>query len=188
MTCQEIYVKHKIQASDTRKIAEKLGITRNEYTPEQVDAIAQIYNAAKQSGLSLVTFLAGLEIDGQAQSSNASSASAEQPTTPDEFQQALATTATTVVNSATKLLANIDQHFGKIERSVSDAVVDRICESPARAAKMTVARLQQVNPSFFRVAPEGAELPTFTPVRTEVSYLTAAMQTIDHPQLVSSED
>ena len=186
MTCQEVYVKHKIPASDTRKIAEKLGIARNEYTPEQVDAIAQIYNAAKVSGLSLVTFLAGFEVDAPAQSPTSSSAQAA--TTPEEFQQALTTTATTAVNSATDLLAKVNQHFGQMEQSVADAVADRIAESPARAARMTMEKLKNVNPQFFRIAPEGASLPTFTPARTEVSYLTAAAQTTDLKKLVHSED
>ena len=161
MTNQQIYTEYNIQPTDSDLIAEKFGFTSKERSDDEISQIRAVASQARSLKLSVKKYLAGLQVE-KAATSNSQAPRADRVQAPvdgsavDDFQMAIANTSERIAQGSLQVLRNMDAHLDGNESAFADAMVDRIAQSPARAARKVIDRLSHEQPNFFQFAPTGA--------------------------------
>jgi hypothetical protein len=168
-TNQQIYADYGIQVGETVAIAEKFRF-KPPYSQAQIDRIREIHALAKEGGITVKKFLATIEVHHEEPQQEEPQQEAEPaqeatrpagPATGESFQLALTTTANSLTAESAELYSQVDRYCARNEAAVANAVLERFQSSPERAMGLIADKLGGFTPSFFPLAPTGAQLPSF---------------------------
>ena len=163
-TNQQIYADYGIQVGETVAIAERFRF-KPPYSQAQIDRIREIHALAKEQGVTVKKFLATIEVHHEEPQQEAEptqeAARSAGPATGESFQLALTTTAESLTAESAELYSQVDRYCARNETAVANAVLERFESSPARTMGLIAGKLGEFTPSFFPLAPTGAQLPSF---------------------------
>lgn len=173
---QEVYAQTGIQVSDIQAIAAKFSYSAP-YSQEQVELMKQMKAEAGKAGQTIKKFLATIEVaqpvspapDRETPTINTNLAT-------QQFQSSISTVTQGLTTTAVELYQTLDDHLTVQEEAFSNAVLARVMASPVNCMTLVAQKLGVQAPSFFRLAPEGAELSSFTIPGTGAASLQSALK------------